>query len=496
MYLDPQMPNAWKRDEFVPVTVTSDDDDVDSMSVTMSLGTLDAGSANPAQFVVQLSDAGCGHAYCGSATLDMSVPLMNAFNGALPLSLSGRDLAGNASSLASLPQVPVTRWRWALDAGLGSLSFIGPAVGSTGVVYLVGSTNSDTVTAITPNGQSLWSWKCDAGAITTSPLVGDFDGGIERVYVGASGGQVFALDGVSSSPAPVCVLPGPGSPMEPALSKTLPFGQSQAVETAFFANFQQVVAVRPDAIASRRCNTYPLANGLSTGLIVDGTDIAFADLSTLHSIRLSQDAFVENWTSPSPYPVTIAAVGGNIAVGNGIDPTVSSIIAFDRLDGGIAWSVDSGQPFELWDQDGHRVLMADMNSANMNEISQFPVGAQNSSATYLGNGSDIWRLVAGADGILYGAFGGGVAAFDGSLRPLWSQTSTNAPPFEPALDCARDDNGAIVPGRPGTLYAASRWGLEAVIVDSHGLNASSSWPKHQHDSRNTGNLTTTASQCP
>ena len=90
------------------------------------------------------------------------------------------------------------------------------------------------------------------------------------------------------------------------------------------------------------------------------------------------------------------------------------------------------------------------------------------------------------------------------MRRLWSMLPAAGviPAFDVSanLDCARDAAGALVPGRPGTLYAVGRktGKLYAVIVDSPGLEGGAHWPRFQHDPRNSGAADTPATEysCP
>jgi hypothetical protein len=94
-----------------------------------------------------------------------------------------------------------------------------------------------------------------------------------------------------------------------------------------------------------------------------------------------------------------------------------------------------------------------------------------------------------------------VEAFDFALSRLWTMTITTLASFAlfdvaPTLDCARV--GGVPVARPGTLYVVGPGdpNVYALIVDSHGLDVLSPWPKFQHDGRNSGNTAGVIQSCP
>jgi len=92
-------------------------------------------------------------------------------------------------------------------------------------------------------------------------------------------------------------------------------------------------------------------------------------------------------------------------------------------------------------------------------------------------------------------------AWVGDLLP--DPFSTSSRLAVPALDVYRTSTGAKACGRPtGVLYVFSSTDvtatLQAVLVDSNGLDSTAPWPKFQRDNANRGNssLPTTAWTCP
>jgi hypothetical protein len=95
---------------------------------------------------------------------------------------------------------------------------------------------------------------------------------------------------------------------------------------------------------------------------------------------------------------------------------------------------------------------------------------------------------------------GELAVWSGSdLASQWrlSISATNIE-ASPTLDCARgEDFAPLGPDLPGVLYVAVGNKLHAFVVDSpRMLKDANSWPKYQHDARNTGNPATPITSCP
>lgn len=147
----------------------------------------------------------------------------------------------------------------------------------------------------------------------------------------------------------------------------------------------------------------------------------------------------------------------------------------------------------MWSYDGIDLVASWATNNGPSQIATLSVGDPAVLATY--SGLTIYGLAVGSDDTIYAVDTEAyqIIALDSELRPLWSRTIN--PITQPALDCARNDAGVPISGRPGSLYVGLYQGMLAMIVDSHGLSTKSSWPKHQHDPRNTGN-TATVYACP
>jgi hypothetical protein len=119
-----------------------------------------------------------------------------------------------------------------------------------------------------------------------------------------------------------------------------------------------------------------------------------------------------------------------------------------------------------------------------------PAGAGSKASSVLGQG-----------GWLYLSASSGFQAWkqDGTA-PVWEAADAGFSTADVALniDCTRDDNGVGL-SRPGVVYVKTGvTKLSAIVVDSHGIDATAPWPKYQHDPRNTGNVDTplTDFSCP
>lgn len=132
-------------------------------------------------------------------------------------------------------------------------------------------------------------------------------------------------------------------------------------------------------------------------------------------------------------------------------------------------------------------------SVNLGDLSAStlsPAGAGSKASSVLGQG-----------GWLYLSASSGFQAWkqDGTA-PVWEAADAGFSTADVALniDCTRDDNGVGL-SRPGVVYVKTGvTKLSAIVVDSHGIDATAPWPKYQHDPRNTGNVDTllTDFSCP
>src|SRR5262249_4238651 len=104
---DPQMTNAFKRNEVVTVAVGSDAADLKPQSMGFTVKGVDAGTQTP--FALNAA-SGCGQSHCWTATVDLATVEMWALRGKMTLTTTGRDNAGNLGQ--GTIQIPVTRFKW------------------------------------------------------------------------------------------------------------------------------------------------------------------------------------------------------------------------------------------------------------------------------------------------------------------------------------------------------------------------------------------------
>ena len=164
----------------VPVEIRTNEPNLDPSTVMVAFQGTDGGTA-PAVAVTPVT-AACDARFCGTAELKLWEPAFDAFRGSAPIVVQGRDRVGNASN-APAASVNVTRWKWSFDGGAEAIQ-ASPAIGQLGTVYFGTSDSNGKVFALTPEGTK--SWEAQLGSVQGSPPVGEYAGGIERVYVGAN----------------------------------------------------------------------------------------------------------------------------------------------------------------------------------------------------------------------------------------------------------------------------------------------------------------------
>ncbi len=511
MYIDPApgFAAAWRRDEIFTLNLSSSKPNMLPTTVTLRVIGI-PGAVSPVSSVTQ--STGCGQNYCGTVLVDMSKPDMKAFRGTFGLVVTGQDRAGNVGSTDG--GVLGTRWKW-MNQPTSDAIKTAPAIGSTGTVY-VGSQNAagtlGTVFALNTDGGQ--KWFLDGGAITASPVVG-VDAGIDRVYVAmnsATGTTLYAVEGTLGVPSPIaCATYDGGFVYGPlALGASQPPSSLQLVETAFMVvnnvDGGRLLAIRPDAILVDQCRFVDNVGSVGTstapgGLAQDGVAAYVGSDSSLSvkSYRLVADAWTLSWTVGTSYATHGLVVTGNtlVAGGYGLTPPRGKLITLPNDGGPVSWIYGDGGTWNPSVSSGNNIIYGDdgfrLNSVNLNAFAGIYVA--------LDGGVQGSPLV-GRDGLIYiAATDSNLSAFDPGLSLQWRINLLAPVEGSLAIDCARTGLGAFDPGRPAVLYAATTGGqVYALIADSLGLdtNGPSSWPKYQHDPRNTGNSATplSAFACP
>lgn len=160
---------AWRRDESVPVTISSHANDIDPSTIRLQVSSFD----------VPLSDAGiCSvdGGFCRVANVELWRPTWRAYRGSMQVAVSGADTAGNLATVDG-GQVRVTRWRWRLDipelSDANRSSAV--AIDQSGLIYAVTRLgNGGTLNAYTPDGERLFR-RTTLGA-PLPPVIGAFAG--------------------------------------------------------------------------------------------------------------------------------------------------------------------------------------------------------------------------------------------------------------------------------------------------------------------------------
>jgi hypothetical protein len=527
---DPLYGTAFRRDEPVTVMVSANEPVI---NVTLKvMGVAAGGGEGAAMAPVAVQPGGtCDGSppFCGTATVNLSLPEMREFRGTMQFLAEGTDAAGNPGSVKE--GLKVTRWKWAFD-GLGPIK-VSPAVGEKGVVYFGTAATTGKVFAIEPSGKK--KWEVDVEAVEGSPAVGAFNNDTELVYVASnftglagigSGARLRAINGadgavVSNSTCTLSVTAGTPPVVNSAAAIATTSVSGTPVETALVVvsgSHRSAVGMRPTSVGSTTigCVNSDSSQGmpessLGGGLVARGNGQFAYPTVTRRIVR---------YTFGNPSEVWTATPGG----GSGQQVFGMALLG-DNLLGSGGNSFDQGGVFQVpFDSTGN-VAPGSLSGTEGGRVYQFAAGADNQA--YFGRefSSPSTQLVRytlsppgvaktvdetgvitaapvlGGDGRLYTlSKTGEVAVWSASdLASQW-KTSLSATNVEasPTLDCARNPDGTPAgQNLPGVLYVAVGNKLHALVVDSPSLfKDSNSWPKYQHDARNTGNPATPVTNCP
>jgi hypothetical protein len=493
---DPQLANAYKRNDTVTVAISTSNTDLDPNSITLSVQGMTTNV--PVTFTQPSRVPTCpGQAYCFTGNADLSGVEMLALRGQMTVVVTGRDSAGNLGQ--GTTQIPVTRFKWSRSVPGGSIT-ASPAIGSQGTIF-VGTNGgpSGSLSAIQPNGTDQWTSPVNLnGAILASPAVGRGDGTTEVVYASGNNSPptLYALNatdgGQAVTPVPV---PTSGSVTASPLVALTRVSSVDIRETA-----TTFVNGSPDfSLASLRYGVPTSSNQLgdggsviNPGNVVGEDNVAFILDS---SQRIHEYSFAGNWSIAVPDRATTGT-----STGLALTPTLvagstgNSVFAFPRLTGSpfnqsaSSPSIPSFIGSDLVYSEG-----GSLNAVRVNPSTGVSIPGTLGVATT--------TPLIGVGGIIY--FVGtnnSIHVLNSNLATIWSGRTETSDVIasSPNIDCARAANGIAISG-PGTLYYGSNNGkLYAIIVDNPGIDTTSPWPKYQHDPRNTGSLSTPLSEftCP
>jgi len=515
---DPLYAEAFRRDESVTVTVSASEP---ANNVTLKVMGIAAGGGEGAETAPMAVQPGglCGGspAYCGTATVNLSLPEMRAFRGTMQFLVEGTDAAGNRGSMSE--GLKVTRWKWAFSVPTGTIR-TSPAVGEQGTVYI--GTNVFTegkVFALKPDGTK--NWEASVGPVA-SLAVGSFDGGAESVYVAANTASnravLYALSSEGGGAAVRCPsgtaeFSGQAqSAMAVTTIGTVPNRFETAMAVVNNGGSTRLYMVRPEASGSDQCLTSNPGFGLPEtnvdgSLIASGSSVFYpTNAASIVGYTVFNNS-LDGTASTGTQPVNGLALTGAILVGGGgafatqgglysVTLPVSGGTTATLLpgtSGGRVWNpvVGPGGTLAFYGQD---------TGSTQGDLKRYDLQGQTpGSPIILGVGVLKYAPALGADGMLYTASSASdvTARSANDLSERWTVTLPAGSTASVALDCARSPSGVPASGKPGTLYVPTGGTLHAIIVDSPGLNRdAAAWPKYQRDARNTGNPITPVTNCP
>lgn len=511
---DPDAPTAWRRDERVTVTVTSDDADIEASSVRLVVvGARANGDGRAEPPIAPQRVTACAHAYCGVVELDLAVPELSAFRGRFKLQARGTDTAGNAGSASA--QVEVTRWRWELDLQ-GELA-TPVAISQQGNLFTaVRSGGGGRVLRISPEGvaQTVREGVLPYDSLAIGPTLVE---GSEVLFLteGPAQGTPFpgllALKATTGQELGRCRASIDASEGNTRLVVGSGPGNDGSPRDVAFAGFYdapgktlEMVALRPDnpTAACLRFSVPPPVDAFSS-VVTNGPHFFLSeDFVWTMSVEPTgiKDALLFT-TGCEPGPARLAFIGSDLIgsefnTGRGTRNMLQDRrcqhfqlqgSAGNRRISPLAIDAQSRLFYGKQGSDERTFYLArspltsgsgPVERTNPEEISTAPI---------LGQGGWVYTTTRPS---------GRLQVWDRNLALVWE-----APPLEGlqalALDCARDGAGQRQ-ARPGVWYLGHGTRLRAITVDSHGLDTDAPWPISHHDPLNSGNSSVDLKQfaCP
>lgn len=398
------------------------------------------------------------------ADVDLAAWPFPALSRDVVVTLTATDAAGNQAVLP-LP-VPVTRVRWAYDAGAPVTS---PAVMEDGTLVVGLAATANQVRALGPDGSLLWQATVGTGFVNAAPSVGP-----SAIWVASLDGHVYAVkrDGTA-------ILNGLGCATGGAVQGTPAVGAGNP-ETVFAGS----AAGRIYAVDSgSTCMRSPLTDAFTASLAIDGAGAVLASTATATATLrqyLYDGAFTERWSTPVGVSVSapIALDGsGNAWTGSQdakVDVTTpaGATTTARTLGGSVVDSpiVLAGGDVVVGDQAKvlHRLHPDGSPAWAVEPVLGGPV-----LAPVALTGGPIALLVPTAAGTLHAVAADGTVLWSGALTA--GQSLREAAVRVPA------------PGAPGTAYLGAADGkLYAVAVEGQ-LDTGAPWPKAHRDLRNSSN---------
>jgi hypothetical protein len=527
---DPLYAGAFRRDESITVKVSALEPATNVTLKVMGIASGGGEGAATAPVAVQLGGTCDGSPpFCGTATVNLALPEMREFRGTMQFLAEGTDTAGNPGSVKK--GLKVTRWKWAFD-GAGAIK-ASPAVGEKGVVYFGTAVAAGKVFALEPSGKK--KWEVPVESVEGSPAVGAFNNGTEFVYVASnfsgvgfpvpsSGTRLRAINGadgiVLPNPCTFSVTTGAVPAIFSAAAITATTISSSSVETALFvvSGYASAVGLRPTSAGATSvgCVNSDSSQGmpdstLGGGLVATNNGHFAYPSETKRIVKYAFGNSTALWSvtpggGPGQRVFGMALLGNNLLGSGGIDADQGGVfqVAFDSpgssMIDALAGTAD-GRVYQLAATADNQAYFGRESTSPATQLTRYTLSPPGVAQTVVGTGVIAAAPVLGADGKLYTLNKTGELAVwaASDLTSLWklSISSTNVE-ASPALDCARNPDGTPAgQNLPGVLYVAIGNKLHAFVVDSPRMpKDSNSWPKFQHDARNTGNPATPITNCP
>lgn len=501
--LAPQFGDAWRRDERVDVSIGSSEPlDLDASNLVLTA----AGSAVSAPAKATAS-AGCGQPFCATASVDLAEPPMAAFRTTFGLKLTTKDVAGNPGQ--GTGSIKVTRQKWRFSVGNEPVQ-TSPSVGFTGGIYFATSSGGTRLYGVKPNGEFRWSLPPESVGTVRGTIAVAKVNIVDLLYmVVDKGGNSYQVEERNGSDGAFseqnhCLLSGNSSDGSGTLMNVA--GKRVFASVVGGVGTATLIAYTPEAAdAPGRCRTF--STGLRAidypgNIASSGSDIFWGDqIGQWHSHNLATGWSVRSgWPIANAFPSATALTPSEVVSSTWDGPDQGRAIAVLKSGSALSWMFPAAGGF-LPAASGpvigaqSRVLFGDRTPRLSAVGLRGNAGISSSSGTLVGS------PLLGEKGLIYLADDAGTLSVrDSNLNVLWSNTFVGASfQASPNIDCTRDADGRAIPGRPGVLYLASTAGtVDAIVVDSRGIDTSAPWPKYQHDPRNTGNADTDLSEfaCP
>jgi len=435
-YADPVATTAWRRDQTVAVRIESDSPDLDPGNLSVLVRGHDGGTNLEGLSVAQATPC-VGKSFCGSVDVPLWQPGLSAFRGNFAVEVTARDRVGN--QVTRTGSIPVTRWKWSFNGGAGAIETT-PAIGQLGTVYFGTSDSNGKVFALNPQGTK--KWEALVGKVVGSPAVGTFSSGVELVYVGANSAGAGVLYALATDGGVLLRCPGVGSASgeittSVALTNTQFSTESTAIETAIaLGNGDALISLRPAATGSRQCRTDLLSASAQPGasIIVKGSDAYFGTLDT--RVVGYQFSGTSGWGPKPGFNVPtigtlitgLGFVGGNRIVGAGglIAPQSGGVFSFLETDGSGLWKypdpfTQSAPVRNMSVGSGNEIFFGREVSSGSADMTSINLLAAESRLTAANAGSLPGAPVLGAAGTLYTASFTGPVASIGEVS-AWSTT--------------------------------------------------------------------------